>query len=79
MVEKSLSNASVLCLGLVIWIIYEELMYSLGLIFGSSYHQLGVQSSTYPRQVDIDDIGKGYRTSMVDSMETQRTSTLCLV
>jgi hypothetical protein len=37
----------------------------------SSYPQLGVQSSTYPRQVGVDDIGMRYLITIDGSMESQ--------
>ena len=54
---------------MIYWIIYKELVDSL--IYDSSYHQLRVQSSTYQRQVGIDDIGRRYSTTTVGSTESQ--------
>jgi hypothetical protein len=58
------------------WIVYKEPMYSIGLILGSSFHHLGIQSSPYPGRVGGDDIGRRYWTSTVGSTETQKTSML---
>ena len=51
----------------------NEFRYSSRLVFTLSYYQREVQLSTYPRQVDINDIGKGYRTSTDDSSESYET------
>jgi hypothetical protein len=42
------------------WIVYKEPVYSIGLILGSIFHHLGVQSSPYLGRVGGDNIGKRY-------------------
>ena len=52
------------------WIIYEEWMHLSIWLCNSSYPPLGVQSSTYLGQVDVDDIGMRYLITTVGSMES---------
>jgi hypothetical protein len=72
LVDKSLSTTNILAQKLVT-LCTNEFKYSSRLVSTLSYYQMEVQLPTCPRQDDINDIGKRYRTSTDDSSESYET------